>query len=411
MMIMMDHRSTNWNTARLSWIIAAILIIADATRTRITISAQQPDDNTNNFGCTLCADGSAPNFDASIGGTSCGAIANAISQTPANSELCTMTQLQGYIFCNCPTFPTESYCSLCTNYTTTTSDFNAEEYYYNPIPTQNRNKIIPDTNLTCGEAEFIKTATTNNHSTNNTSSSCSTILPDSTAEYCGCTEMTKRTCYLCNEDDTNTSMLYVDRLLPPLFTTTCGSFDRSIGLIPIESDTNECSGTNTTIGALLQSIPVPVTEYCGCYSSLNVSQPPNSCNICNGTQSVRNPEATIIINHNGNDDDDDNDGVRITCAELEVATTYVTNETYCTIVSKQYETVCCSESVAPTTRNNTNISRTQSPAQSPLLNNSTAPTTNNASNTTSSSRTYDTIQSSMPTIILLMSMQLLLLLP
>jgi hypothetical protein len=401
---MMDHRSTNCNTVRLSWIVAAFLII--------TTSAQQPDDNTNAFGCTLCADGSAPNFDASIGATSCGAIANAISQTPANSELCTMTQLQGYIYCNCPTFPTESYCSLCSNYSTTNNDFNAEEYYYNPIPTQNRNKIIPDTNLTCGEAEFIKkaTTTTNNNSTNNTSSSCSTILPDSTAEYCGCTEMTKRTCYLCNEDDTNTSMLYVNRLLPPLFTTTCGSFDRSIGLIPILSDKNECSGTNTTIGALFQSIPVPVTEYCGCYSSLNVSQPPNSCNICNGTQSVRNPDATIIINDNVNNDDDNNnnnDGVRITCAELELVTKYVTNETYCTVVSKQYETACCSESAAPTTRNNTNFSRTQSPAQSPLLNNSTAPTTTNASNMTSSSRTNDTIQSSIPTILLLMSIILL----
>ena len=420
-MMMIDHRSTKWynRRSRLIWIVVTILMITDRfTITTLSNAQQQPDDNTNDFGCTLCADGSVANFDATIGETSCGTIANAISQTPANSELCVMTQLQGYIYCNCPTYPTDTYCSLCTNDNIATSDDEnaVGDFYYNPIPTQNRNMIIPNTNLTCGEAEFIQKETTNNNITGN-SSSCTTILPEnSAAEYCGCTEMTKRTCFLCDkpEDNTNvtTSMLYLNRLLPPLFTTSCGSLDRSIGLIVPENN-NEChGGTNTTIDALLDTIPVPVQEYCGCISSsssFNISQPLDTCHICNGTQSVRNPNATITIPKN---DDGDNDGVQVTCADLELVTTYITNATtYCTTLSQQYERICCSteDVMVPSTTNN--MSQTLNPASSPLfMSNRTAPTTINASNNTSgSSRTMDTIQSSTISAIWLLSLLVVLL--
>ena len=400
------------------WVFTAILMVVGTIR--VSVRAQQPDDdNTNHhFGCALCADGSVPNVDATIGETSCRAVANAISQTPATTDLCIMTQLQGYIYCNCPTYPTDSYCSLCsssssssssstTNATTTDTTTTSEEYYYNPIPTQNRNLIIPDTNLTCGEAEFLKRDNIN--SSSSVSSSCATRLPDSAAEYCGCTSRTKKTCFLCQEnnddiddddddDGNNTmaSMRYVNRLLPPLFTTSCGSLDRWIGAVL--SDENECRGTNTTIDVWFQTIPVPVQEYCGCpsSSSLNASQPPENtatamCQICNDTQSVRHPNATITIKNNNNnnddsDDDDDNDiDVRITCADLEIVTNMVmSNDTYCTKVSTLYESVCCQDPPAK--------SRTPSPAQSPSNANEKVPTTtttmtndNTASNNTSSS--------------------------
>jgi hypothetical protein len=372
------YGSTTWNNRKLSLMIAAVFIVVDT----ISIWAQT-DDNTNAFGCTLCADGSVPNFDATIGETSCRTIANAISQTPANSELCVMTQLQGYIYCNCPTYPSDTYCSLCAGDLTATPtnatiDDGAGEYYYNRIPTQNRDNIIPDTNLTCGEAEFSEIVKSS--IPNSSPPSCTSRFPDSAAEYCGCISRTKKTCFLCS-DATNTSMLHTNRFLPPLFTTSCGSLDRSIGLL-VSDNNDECSGTNTTIGALFQTIPVAVQEYCGCSSDLNVSQPLDTCNICNGTQSVRNPNATITMNNNVNDE------IRISCADLEIVSRYITNDTYCTSVLTQYESVCCSNEtvVAPTIRNRTNIPRAPSgPVQSPSMSIGSSITNTSSNNTTSSS--------------------------
>jgi hypothetical protein len=304
---------------------------------------QQEQNNTITGGCTLCADGSIPNFEASIGETSCRTIANAVSQTPSTTDLCVMAQLQGYIYCSCPTYPSDSYCSLCD---TATEDTENDEYFYNPLSRQNRKKIIPDSNLTCGEVEFVKKESNTNGNASSSLSTCPAAATTvATAEYCGCVETTKRSCSLCNNDSTGSStMLYQNRLLPPFFTSTCGSLDTYIG-----SEFTEC---DTTVYAdLIEGIPLSIQDYCGCAGSTdngsrNITLP-LACTdgICGNGQGVRYPNATTRIQSSSIGESDSNVDVVMSCAELETVTKSVTNTTYCsTLLTKQapqYQSVCC----------------------------------------------------------------------
>lgn len=372
-------------------------------------------------GCTLCADGSVPNLYASIGETSCQTIAEAITYTPANSSLCTMTQLQGYIHCYCPTYPTDTYCSMCpTTISATTTTTTDAQYYYTPIPKQNRNKIIPfltvntttittASNRTCGEVEFVERTTT---ITANSNELCSMIQQDSVTEYCGCVGVTKQTCNLCNNDDmdddddntNNHTMMFSHRLLPPSFTTSCASLDRSLATV---QSSKECAtitkddtlfnerfdSSSTTQLSLLSS----VHDYCGCTdngngngSSSNVSIPKlcqdGLCSSANGQGLLRNPNTAIMIPNSRSRTTN-----TMTCSDLDIAIKFIQNETYCEELRSitDYQLVCCTSTdsftpptVSPIENGNNNDTTTTIPTNR-TTNPNLSDTTNDTTATTS----------------------------
>jgi hypothetical protein len=394
----------------LSWclfLVTVLLLYTTTTNVVWMVVVMAQEDNNN--GCTLCVDGSIPNYDAMIGETSCRTIANAIQQTPSTSNVCTMTQLQGYIYCNCPSYPTDTYCSLCTTTSTTTNDNNNntvnDDVYYQPIPRQYRNKVLTSTlpitsnnngTTTCGDIEFVMKNTTSDDN------GFCTSLQQEYSEYCGCIGTTPKNCYLCNtnnnsnnENSNDENMLYINRLLPPYYTTSCGSFDRSLGLL------SDC----TTINDYIDTIPVPIQEYCGCSllditnSTASNTTPPGVCvpdTLCGNGQTIHNPNTTISLNENTINN------VVVSCSELELVYEYTTNTTYCTELITQYSDICCSN----TTSIPINIDRTIAPAitPSPAIN-GTAPTTSSSVLSTSGSDyCYDTTISIMIRQVLLISL-------
>jgi hypothetical protein len=304
--------------------------------------------NNDSAACTLCVDGSEPNLDAVLGVTSCSIIASALLQTPSTDDICLMTQTQGFIYCDCPTFP-DTFCSMCNTGQTTSAAS------YVPIPQQYRSLIIPGTDdITCGQAEFLSKDT-----------GLCNVVQDA-ASFCGCAGTTRNDCYLCDTATATDNMMYSDRLLPPSFTVSCAALDRELG------SSSECSAN--TLDAFITDIPVAVQEYCGCPSNSSNVTVPMVCTsgICGNSQAVRNPNATVMIGNT----------TKMTCQDLEIATNFITNETYCTsLLSTQAESICCVDSMnIPSDNQNNNSATVPSstpngtmPAPSPTAN-GTVPT-------------------------------------
>jgi len=63
--------------------------------------------------CTLCEDGSEPNLLGMIGSGTCEEVYNSLGSVniPRDSNDCRVLQVQGYINCDCPTYP-DVYCSV-----------------------------------------------------------------------------------------------------------------------------------------------------------------------------------------------------------------------------------------------------------------------------------------------------------
>ena len=262
--------------------------------------------------CTLCFDGSDPNLDGTIGETSCATIATAIQQTPSTDSLCPATQLQGFLYCDCPSFP-DAFCALCT--------IPAAGEPYVPIPPEYRDLMLPGTDgITCGAAEFAE--------------SCVDDGSSDAATFCGCAGSAPRNsdCGVCGTNATADDVQQAARLLPPLFTTSCASLDRELGI----SD----GDATCMVDERTSDIPVDVPAYCACpnNTAANHTTACPTTGLC-GNFSVRNPSATI-----GNATT-----TSITCQDLATAWTYITDASYCTELSSAYATLCCEEeNTAPT---------------------------------------------------------------
>ena len=272
--------------------------------------------------CTVCADGTTTPV-GSFGTTDCSLIAESIAMTPDSDPECDMIRLQGFMYCACPTFPTEQYCSLC-DYTSSTSAA------YQSLPAEYQSWVIPTLdNVQCQDVEFLSTD----------DNRCGSTALMEAAWFCGCTgdSVQRGQCNLCGSTDTAPN---TRTLPPPLDSKTCAQRDREGGLF-YNVDGNTCE--TLLLGDTFPS-QFDYLSYCGCVESAEV---PNLCSLCGTESSVQNPDATLGSNSS------------MTCAALEMATPYVLDTDYCTELQDQYTDLCCNPAPPPT------ATTTSSPAAAP----------------------------------------------
>lgn len=262
-----------------------------------------------NGGCTLCADGSKPKNGTFIrGGTSCSLIDESSGATPAATADCDMLQITGFMFCGCPTYPDATYCSMC-NYSTATGGSSS----YVDIPTEYRDFIVPGTtDLTCQDAQFVKKSAEDNDNT------CATV--QAAAFFCGCPNTTRSSCYLCSD---NPTAAVNERLLPPAFNMSCAALDREIGM------QTKCSSTT---GSELYPLTIDVPSYCGCVD--DVVPQSTACSLCGEGNSVLNPNAKTGSGSSAAK-------TTMTCQDLAVTASFVTDATYCTTLQADANATCC----------------------------------------------------------------------
>jgi hypothetical protein len=280
-------------------------------------------DRSDAQSCTLCFDGSNPNLDAMIGETSCSTIATAIQQTPADDPRCQQIQVQGFIYCGCPSLP-DTVCSMCTV---------TQGVAYVPIAQEYRSLILPGSDgITCGAAEFPSLD----------SGLCDNIT--GYASFCGCSGASSRNdCFLCGPNTTTDDIGNMNRLLPPTFTTSCASLDRQLGTL------EQC--TDSALGNLTADIPISVLDYCGCPNSSNVT---SACTngLCGNVEGALKSNATVKIGNS----------TSITCLDLDMVRSYITDASYCETLSSEYASVCCND------QGNTPSAPAPTPATGPTAN-------------------------------------------
>jgi hypothetical protein len=330
-----------------------LLLLGGTFRTVVVVQAQ----------CTLCADGvSMPAANASIGGTKCSVVEAVIVMTPADNEVCTMTQVEGYKYCGCPTFPETVYCSLC--------QYNGS---YVALDKAYQDLVVPGTSITCADAEFRKLS----------DGDCSTIQTQA-AWFCGCPNTTRSSdCHLC----TNATATPNNLLLPPTFNKTCAALDRE-------------AGTNSQCVNLTSTLPIDVEAYCGCVSN---AVPLNSCRVCGDGIDVLNPDSKI-----GADS-------AMTCKALDAMAAFVNDANYCTTIQTDYAVTCCmpvqpsqapvaAPTKAPVAANATSAPAPAPDAASPVA----APTSDKGSNSTSSASSRVSVAAHVAMIALVLALASLL---
>lgn len=115
--------------------------------------------------CTLCTGGTSFNVSGTIGSLTCSQVAAVINSTAPSSPICYQTQLKGYLWCSCASFPTSFFCSMCANGVSNISNPDLQ------IPSLN--------NATCQESLFANQTDR---------SQCEAIA--NAATECGCTAAT-----------------------------------------------------------------------------------------------------------------------------------------------------------------------------------------------------------------------------
>jgi hypothetical protein len=264
--------------------------------------------------CTLCADGSAGDVTLSFGSTSCDTINQVIGSTPADSPECLDLQVQTYRYCACPTYPSDQYCSLCTNGAFTIANPSQA------IPALPRNSSSTSTAsttssssttnsgdyYTCEEVLFARKDNGN----------VCDILP-SAAHVCGCPDSTLPDCSLCTT--AGGSVTASDKRVPPLFTTTCTTFQ---AMAYMTTTASECSN-------LLADVPVDVSLYCACNDT--TASPEATCFVCGNYIPMDNLD-TIVVDAT----------LDLTCDMLlnDVAP-FVNDNSYCTTLQSKYQGGCC----------------------------------------------------------------------
>jgi hypothetical protein len=164
-----------------------------------------------NSQCTLCEDGSEVDPEGTISGMlTCTVLAGVlVGDTATNSTTCIDAQLQGYLFCGCPTYP-DVFCAMCSGGAT---DITAKQK-------------IAFTNQTCAEVLFVKEAELD---------SCADITQYES--LCGCPNApaAPATCSLCGDGEELTN----ESTVVDVFGTTCQEvFDYSTFVMTAE----ECDG-------------------------------------------------------------------------------------------------------------------------------------------------------------------------
>jgi len=270
--------------------------------------------------CSVCEDGSTPS--GSFGSTDCSVIEESISMTPEDDPTCAMVRLEGFMNCNCPTLPQDSFCSLC--------DFGGGTY---EEPLYSSTSIPTLGGLTCKEVEFLDAV----------DARCSNL--SEAAWFCGCPggdSLERGICYLCSNQQAAPNNLK----LPPSFEKTCAEVDREGGLY--------YSDAETTCEMLLLGEDVPVDfdyeSYCGC-SGDNSAAPPDTCTLCGGGGTVQNPDGILPGT------------TSMTCTELETVSRFVVSDQYCQEMAIDFANFCCNPPM-PTT--DAPIASAPAPTQAPM---------------------------------------------
>lgn len=279
--------------------------------------------------CTICVGGETPTGSFG-GGNDCEYFVDAAAQISTNNPLCTQLRAQGYLYCNCTSYP-DNLCPMCVGNEKQVLPATYSEYII-PQLQDNANPV------TCAKAQFIE----------NDGSNCDIV--QQAAWYCGCANATRGNLYLCEDPSIEPN----ERLLPPDFHVSCQQLNRQGGLYYDTSLDSSVLTTNLTM--------IDVQGYCACQDT----EPANSCTIC---EEIVNPDLTLEPG--------------FTCADLAFMANYVTDDTYCQSLVAEYEGRCCN---ARNTTTTTLLPPTLSPTESSGPDAAPSPTSANPVETSSSVR-------------------------
>ena len=249
--------------------------------------------------CTVCLDGSTPN--GVFGNTDCALIAEYIGMTPETDAECTMTRLEGFQDCECPTFP-DAYCSMCS--------YPEEDSAYEPLSRAHRGQSVPIFNdLTCEEAEFLLSD----------NAFCDSL--SQAAWFCGCpnntaSEIVRGDCYLCTDEREPN-----ERKLPPTFEKNCREIDREGGLYYNADGSCE----DVLLGQEVAT-QIDYETYCACVDS---ETPVDTCSLCGANATLLNPDGVVVA------------GTGMTCTEMETLTRFVLDGDYCMSLQTDHAQFCC----------------------------------------------------------------------
>ena len=267
------------------------------------------EDITFNVGCTICQDGSTPS--GAFGDVDCLEYQSDLATIDATNPLCTEFQVQGYRNCNCPTFPSDQYCSLCN-----------DGFYQIP----NENRRVPLLEKTCSEILF----------TSVDSGDCDTNA--AAAYYCGCPNAVKNTdCDFCSDGEL-IARQYRNRKVPPTFEYRCIDMEEATSLV---GSADDCSNLGSS------DLPVDLKAYCGCDV---VTTKPTDCRLCAAGETVLEEVRP-----------DDMAGQ--SCGDIATMALFVTDTEYCASSIEPLQSVCCNTTAAVV--NETDVPPTASPTALP----------------------------------------------
>lgn len=320
------YPSSTWRL--LSSLVCMIMMVMMTVLPGAMAQRQQQEETGGT--CTICVGGETPTGSFG-GGNDCEYFVDAAARLSTDNALCTQLRAQGYLYCNCTSYP-ENLCPMCVG--------NEKQV----LPAAYSEYIIPQLNketepVTCAKAQFIA----------NDGSNCDIV--QQAAWYCGCANAERGNLYLCEDPSVEPN----ERLLPPDFQVSCQQLNRQGGLYYNTSMDSSILTANLTM--------LDVQGYCACQES----EPANSCSVC---EEIVYPDLTLEPG--------------FTCSDLAFMATYVTDDTYCQSLVAEYEGRCCN--VRNTSTTTTLLSPTLSPTESSGADAAPSPTSATPVETSSSVR-------------------------
>lgn len=256
--------------------------------------------------CTLCSDGSTSmqTTTAMIGPVRCSYMESLVGNLDTTSSTCEEMNLIGYRYCDCPTYPEDIFCSMCSN----------GSY---DIP--NLKLKIPLTNETCENYLFSKRA-------DEPDESCDRL--HGAAHYCGCPDAEPSSCSFCPTGQEGPAFSS-DKLVPPLFAFSCADWVNAAKLFP---PGEKCQ-------SLGSELPINIRAYCGCRQEIDAEIEPSSCSLCSASSDSSSSSLTVLINPNMIV----NSAHSLTCQHFHDMALTVTDEPYCLSLRSKFGKDCCGE--------------------------------------------------------------------